>query len=707
MQYNKLPALAMDSQDFICYMTDTETNELLYLNEMGRQSFGLMNSDDYIGKQCYKILQGKDKPCEFCNNDRLEVGRFIKWEITNPLVNKSFSLTDTLVMFEGRKVRVEMAFDITKQKGEVVDLSNKLSTEETLVKCIHTLTEKLNIDEAINSLLEIVCDYYKSDRAYIFELNHKEGTADNTYEWCDSRVLPDMANWQGVPIEYVAPWLDRAEKDGKVFITDLENQFDEKSEMNRKLRESLINSMFIAPLIRSDKITGFIGVDNPTENNQDVTLLRSVSYFVQNDISKKRLYAELEKMSYTDTLTGLFNRNKYSDTVRRFEEISPQKLGILYADVNGLKHANEIFGHAYGDSVIIGTAKVLHGYFGGNVYRTGGDEFIAFCENIEKSEFDSIVENIRKSSKINETCSFTVASSWKESNVDIQKELTRTDEMLHAEKQLYYKTVSRADVTGASSENLNSKAARELVAEIEAGLFEVYLQPKVELSSGAIMDAEALIRKRDKSGGIITPVKFIPVYEYSGIIRHVDFFVLESVCKFLREQIDIGKPLQVSINFSRVTFMEHDIVRKISAICKEYDVPHEYIDVEITESIEKLDNKLLQSKMTSLIEAGFSVSLDDFGAQYSNLHMLSTMDFSLIKLDKSLVDEICVNKKSYTVVKNIIAMVKELNDLKCLAEGVETVEQRDMLMHFGCDYGQGYLFYKPMPIESFKEIYNK
>ncbi len=699
MTYGELSALIMDTQEFLCYVTDVETYELLYVNESIRSAFGFKSEDDYLGKPCYKMLQNKEAPCEFCNNHLLKFGENYTWDIQNNVTNKHYSLIDTLIEVEGRKARLEVAFDVSTHYKTVATLTHKLTTEETLVRCIQTLVESVGIDEAINSLLAIVGEYYQSSRAYIFEFDLKTKRAHNTYEWCQDVSIAEIDNLQNIPMENLLPWTEGFETDGEICITDLEKDVDNDSDLYKLLKSQNIHSLLVVPLRAGEDVVGFIGVDDPQSTEQGMALLHSVAIFVLDDLQKRRMRQQLEYLSYTDSLTGLYNRNKYIEAVEALDNEKLSSLGVLYVDVNGLKKMNDIYGHGYGDSMLQNVSKTICTHITKHVYRVGGDEFIALCPNVDETTFEQTVNNIRAVSICEQGCTYSVGSIWREGEIDVFKEVAKSDEIMYAEKQNYYKTLQ----PGQANRRMN--AAEELLSEIHAGRFCAYLQPKVNMETGAIVGAEALVRKTDEAGHLVPPDRFIPGHEYDGTIRHVDFYILETVCAMLKGLIAQGRPLTISVNFSRVTFMEHDLVDEISHICAQYGVPHRYINVEITETIDKVDNQFFDQKLTALKDAGFAIAMDDFGAKYSNLLMLSTAQFSEVKIDKSLVDGICESRQSHTVVRHIIQMVQDLGMAECLAEGVETEAQKQVLLQAGCIFGQGYLFYKPMPLEQFVELY--
>ena len=202
------------------------------------------------------------------------------------------------------------------------------------------------------------------------------------------------------------------------------------------------------------------------------------------------------------------------------------------------------------------------------------------------------------------------------------------------------------------------------------------------------------------------PSRFVPLLEEESIIRHIDLYVLERVCQLLSEWKNKGyERIPVSVNLSRITLMEDGIVEKLVAVCDKYNTPHGLIDIEVTESISKMESSTLISLSKSIKSAGFTLSLDDFGSQYSDFAILTLIDFDMIKIDKQLIDEIENNEKSRILLKHSINICREMNAVASLAEGIETEKQHLLLKEFNCNFGQGYYYSRPIDVEKFEKTF--
>lgn len=702
MNENILRKAILDSTDNIIYVSDIDTYEVLYINGSGKKRYQI-TGDDYKGQKCYELLQGKREPCEFCTNERLRAEGSCRWTRYNKYLDRYFVIADYLIEpAPGYRVRMEIATDITDKERQKKLLGSKVQQDETLLQCIKTLNDTLDLDCAIHRLLELIAEHYGGDRTYIFEIDHDHKIACNTYEWCAENVTSEIGNLQEISLSTLEKWLRQFEKSGSFSISSLDQEIDPESEAYDILNGQGIHSLMAAPLYEMGKVCGFIGVDDPKRNRENPDLLKSVTYFIANDLQKRRMVSRLEHLSYVDILTGLWNRNKYMEEVFDIEKHGCSNIGVAYVDLNGLKVANNRFGHEYGDKLIICMAEILKAVFREQIYRIGGDEFVVLCRDISQEEFHKKELVLRNKVKEHKEISASIGTTWEEAITDINELINHADELMYANKQKYY------EFSVYEGYNHDSTIAKQVIKDINQDRYRVFLQPKVYLGTGKLSGAEALIRRVDNNGDLIFPDRFIPLYEAEGVIRHIDFYALECVCRLINKMHsqghDIGK---ISVNFSRVTLLEYDIVDRILAVCRKYDVDAGQICIEVTESVSKLKTSELVALSQKIKDAGFYLSLDDYGAKYSNITLLSNIKFDEVKLDKSIISEIMTNERARAIVRSTIYMCRGFGATKTTAEGIETEEQMELLKKLQCDCGQGYYFSRPIAIEEFIEKYIK
>ena len=234
--------------------------------------------------------------------------------------------------------------------------------------------------------------------------------------------------------------------------------------------------------------------------------------------------------------------------------------------------------------------------------------------------------------------------------------------------------------------------------------FNVFYQPKIDVNNGELIGAEALCRWFH-DGKIVPPMNFIPILEQSTDICKLDFYMLDHVCKDIRRWLDSGKKVvRVSVNLSRKHMMDYDLLNRIIEIVNSNNVPHEYIEIELTETTTDVEFKDLKRVVRGLPEAGISTSVDDFGMGYSSLNLIKEVPWNVLKVDRSFLPEEDDDSDSTRSImfKYVVAMAKELG-LECIAEGVETQSQVEILRNNQCELAQGFFFDKPLPIDDFEQ----
>ena len=256
---------------------------------------------------------------------------------------------------------------------------------------------------------------------------------------------------------------------------------------------------------------------------------------------------------------------------------------------------------------------------------------------------------------------------------------------------------------------LAQRAEQRVIDEVERlmrdGCYRIYLQPKVNVHTGKTVGAEALVRQMDRDLGLVSPGVFIPVLERYNLIHLVDLYVLEQVFRFQKAAIDAGRRVvPISTNFSKKTILQPDLIERVRDLTEKYEIPAGLIHIEVTETIGDMDHVVIDHVADSLKTLGFALSLDDFGTHYSNLAVLIQYDFDSAKIDRSMVMDITTNEKSRIVVDYMTSLINRLG-IDCIAEGIETEEQVDIMKKTKCEVIQGYFYGKPVPQEEFYDTF--
>ena len=420
----------------LMYLSDADTYELLFINDAGRKIFQL---DDLTGLKCYKALQGKDSPCEFCTNARLKIGETYTWEHTNPLTGRHYLLKDRLFDWEGRRVRLEIAFDMTESEKEKLLLKYTLDAEKMITECVRTLYQESRISKAVDLVLRQLGTFLSVDRAYI--VNIRGEMLYNDYEWCSDGVKSMKAVYPVLPLSTIERWIPCFEEQKCMVIEDLESLRHTFPEEYSFLQKQSITSLAAAPLERDGKLAGFLGVDNPPPDKllNIASLLQTLSYFIMLAKRHSESQKQLAHLSYFDTLTSFYNRNRYIEDSKKLATIE-EPVGIVYLDVNGLKDINDQYGHAFGDHVLAECAGRIRNTFQiGNFYRIGGDEFVILCPGIEKELFEAQVQNLKALFQNDTLCQAAIGSRWSESSRALNQIIAEADELMYQDKKDFYR----------------------------------------------------------------------------------------------------------------------------------------------------------------------------------------------------------------------------------------------------------------------------
>ena len=685
----------------LIYVADFDNYDLLYLNEKGKNTFGI---DSLEGLKCYKALQHLDAPCDFCVNNKLREGEIYTWEFTNMVTRRHYLLKDRLVEWEGHRARMEIAFDMTEAEAEKQRLKYRLGLENVLMECVRKLYQDVDLNTSVPAMLKKLGRFLQAERTYIFTIRNEKMY--NDYEWCADGIAPQIENLQDLPVDLIERWQMLFAQQQCVVIQNLEDLKETSPTEYQVLSAQNIVSLVAAPMERDGRLFGYIGVDNPPlERMHNIaSALQTLCYFLMLSYRRVEYERQLSRLSYFDTLTSFFNRNRY---IRDLDILARNggPLGIVYLDVNGLKDINDMYGHAAGDKILVESAQRMKRVFEGfDFYRIGGDEFVIICPGVAQDDFANRVIELKSIFMTDKICRAAIGSQWTEDYKDIQQIVANADEQMYEDKKAYYRTHPNTQRYRHHSDEIlhlsNPDVLREKLMNQQ---FVVYLQPKISSLDRKAKGAEALIRYKPADGSLILPGNFLPLLEETKTISQVDFYVFEFVCSKINEWAKQGKQgIPVAVNFSRFSLAQPGFIKKLRSICTKYDVSPESLEIEITESIRGVEDIDLKWLIEELRQAGFIVALDDFGTEYANLSLLSSVEFDVLKLDKSMVDDVADNPRALDIVESIVEICHKLN-VQVVAEGIETEAQLEALRECGVQLAQGYLFSRPVPIAEYEQ----
>ncbi|CAG7614705.1 hypothetical protein PAESOLCIP111_01739 [Paenibacillus solanacearum] len=445
-----------------------------------------------------------------------------------------------------------------------------------------------------------------------------------------------------------------------------------------------------------------------------VVMLMPMLYFVIVDI-RHREYTErqLTYMAYHDVLTGLPNRQMFQKSLSlsvRGAKTSKRKFAVLYIALDRFKNVNDTFGHAFGDLLLVEAADRLRVGLrpGDRVSRPSGGEFTLMLRDIaDREETERMVKSIigqltspflLDGHEIRVGCS--VGISMYPSDGDDAVTL-----MKNADTAMYRAKDEGKNGFAFYAAEMNDSVIQKLVMEewlnkaMEQNELMLYYQPQVDMTVGRVIGMEALLRWAHPRIGFISPAEFIPLAEETGLIIPLGKWILRRACMQNKAwQLQGYPPVKMAVNISPVQFYQHDFVQEVLDALNESGLDPKYLELEITEGVamHHVDQVIL--KLQALRKLGVHIAMDDFGTGYSSLHYLKKFPIDKLKIAQQFVRDITVSPDDAAIVQAIMAMARSLK-LHVIAEGVETKEQLDFLLHADCREIQGYIYSKPLPAE--------
>ena len=589
--------------------------------------------------------------------------------------------------------------DIHKNLNQTTELDsarNDLSVEKKLLDCIENLIMNDDFTAAVNSVLTTILEYYDADRTYIFEFQWKENLTRNTYEICRDGISPQIENLQTVPVDVVARWVDSFEDQEQntiIFIGDVDALKDDPTHRLEYdcLHPQGIKSLIAVPIFINGKLHGFHGIDNPRSHMDALTLLTQLTYIIANELQKRLLTEALTKKSYQDPLTGLNNRLAYDEMLEHLRG-KEFPVGVGFLDINGLKWINDTLGHDMGNKVIQKICTILNEHIEQQyIYRISGDEFVMIWPDVDYKVFMSAAKKL-EAALFDEKNIASFGFVWgKEEDTGIA--VRKAEKAMQTAKNKFY---------AANAELKNSRPGYldALLQEFRDSTFIPYLQPLYSIQYNRVYGAEVLVRKIDPHGNIHTPVEFISIMECEHMISVVDFTMLRQACELIQKWKPVWPDIVLNVNFSRNTLMEPDFLERIDQILSETGADPAQLIFEITESSQNIQLESLYSLLDEVKQRGISLAIDDLGTEASCLEMLYLPQISVAKIDKGLIDKAEHIDREQLVIKHVVDLCHDLN-MRCVAEGIETDSQIELLKKLGCDKLQGYKIGKPMLPEDF------
>lgn len=592
-------------------------------------------------------------------------------------------------------------------------LKSELEAEHFILTQMAELGKVRNVREcqvAINNLLEKIGHFTKADRAYI--VDEKDGCYYNTYEWCNEGIEPQINQLQNLRAEDMPYWIPKLSSGESIFIEDLENVKETMPVEYEILKPQNIHTLIVFPIILSNTLKGFIGVDNPNiKDAKDVIrLLAALGSYLGTTRENAAVYAKLEYRLNYDSLTKAYNRyGFYKNAQKLIKEHTDTEYCLILSDIKSFKLINEIYGENIADKILIDEVNIIRQKMKGNsvLGRLNGD-IIAMVipkEYLSEKEFSDMIKLLsdRYSNKNFRLHIYLGVYYIKDVNETIRQMVDKVSLVIMKSKGNMSNYILYYDENSYRNDIFKQQLIGEFETALNENQFCMYLQPQTD-KDGNMLGAEALIRWNHPNMGLIMPGAFIECFEDAGLIYRLDNYIWEEAAKQLKIWKDSGYNYYISVNISAKDFYHIDVYLTFKNLVSKYDIDTDKLHIEITETALSEDKQAAHKTIERLHDEGFIIEIDDFGSGYSSFNFLKDVCADVIKIDRVFLKKSSHEERGEQILRSIISLSHDIG-MDVITEGVENVDQLSMLAKMNCDWFQGYYFSKPIAVGDFEEKY--
>lgn len=592
-------------------------------------------------------------------------------------------------------------------------LKSELEAEHFILTQMAELGKVRNVQEcqvAINNLLEKIGHFTKADRAYI--VDEKDGCYYNTYEWCNEGIEPQINQLQNLRAEDMPYWIPKLSSGESIFIEDLENVKETMPVEYEILKPQNIHTLIVFPIILSNTLKGFIGVDNPNiKDAKDVIrLLAALGSYLGTTRENAAVYAKLEYRLNYDSLTKAYNRyGFYKNAQKLIKEHTDTEYCLILSDIKSFKLINEIYGENIADKILIDEVNIIRQKMKGNsvLGRLNGD-IIAMVipkEYLSEKEFSDMIKLLsdRYSNKNFRLHIYLGVYYIKDVNETIRQMVDKVSLVIMKSKGNMSNYILYYDENSYRNDIFKQQLIGEFETALNENQFCMYLQPQTD-KDGNMLGAEALIRWNHPNMGLIMPGAFIECFEDAGLIYRLDNYIWEEAAKQLKIWKDSGYNYYISVNISAKDFYHIDVYQTFKNLVSEYGIDTDKLHIEITETALSEDKQAAHKTIERLHNEGFIIEIDDFGSGYSSFNFLKDVCADVIKIDRVFLKKSSHEERGEQILRSIISLSHDIG-MDVITEGVENVDQLSMLAKMNCDWFQGYYFSKPVTVGDFEEKY--
>lgn len=702
--------------DAVLYRASIKTGKIFYVSPTYEKIWGKPVSELYKNpRQFYETVIPEDKKQVaemFFNKIQFFHAVEVNYRIRRPdgeirhIYAKAYQLKDSV----GKpKYIIGIAFDITeslknkKLKELEKDIDTLLSNENSVNTAgpeVLKLINKLNIwdfyelwlvDEKCN-VLRCVSSWFEETQKLLYF--HRQ-SASHTFKIGEG--LPGMA------------W-----KSGTIMTI---NDYAASHKFHRsKVAEKIgLQSSLAIPIISRAKVLGvlnFFSIKTVKLDEELQSLLQKISKSLGNFIYQRYTEEQINRISRFDLLTGLLNRSAIEDDIDNIIHEKEPCIAVIIMDISNFRLINEAQGHDKGDQLLIMISERLEKFNEKNIARLVADKFVIYFRkykfNEEIEEFTQKFNNILKEPFILDSQEIMLSvkmgiAIYPKDGKDAKTLINNADIALSISKQTNEQDIQFFNQSMNTSVSEKLKLGIELQHAIKENQLIMYYQPQINLKSGKIVGAEALVRWQHPEKGIMLPQFFLPYAEESGLINSLNEYIIRMVFKTIGKNWQ-GPPVAINISPDQFKYKCH-LLDYLEELLNEYQVDSTNIMFEIAENTLMHNVQHNLNIISALKQMGFKLALDDFGTGFSSFSYLQHFVVDKIKIDRSFINGLPIYSKNALIVQAIINLFHSLK-IEVVAEGVETIEEANFLNELKCDTAQGFYYYKPMPLEKFLEVMN-
>lgn len=691
--------IVLDQKMDYITIVDPVSRKILYMNEAARNVLGV-SLETVQQMYCYELFKYGCSICGACdlhaNHAEILSDEDAKG-LRKYIPDGKFILQSVHTIWKGNVARYITFLDVNDAEHFEICVEAMMESQETFSKCWSLILESSSGDTVYEKILRVLTDYYDADCASIVT---KDGAVYKELFEFHRNSAQGVA--EGLRVSLGQDILEKCEVllDAEDFMRPrhINKKLLEYPELAEALERKFVRNTIGTALRKFGEIIGILMIINPRRNTTDYSMISRIGVFFGTDLIRKKLTDNKTYEEDHDVMTKLWSRSFFNTTWKiDYLPLFKDGIGVFSADIFRLKDVNKQLGYNAGNDRIVEVAELFRKVFTGySMFRYDDDQIVSVCHNVDQKHFKKMVDYAKEliaELDFEVSCGF----SWKAEPL-VFEAIAEAEEYQGIHRQYLEKEY-------AAAQKLAKKIEKDVMKQIEDGNFRMYLQPKVSISQKKTVGAEALIRLYHPEKGMISPAMFIPVLEQQNEVHLVDLFILRRALQFQKVAADAGKEqVPISVNFSKNTLMYPKLMEYIHKQCEIYGMPNGLVRIEITETISNMDHMEVRNIAKALHEVGFSISMDDFGTQYSNMAVLTQFEFDTVKIDRSMILNVVEDAKNRTILKHTVGMLTELG-METIIEGVETAEQVNVLAELGCDIVQGFFFGRPEPEERFYELF--